>query len=118
MVRYDKFNKIILALSLSKLSVYSQSLVPAIKGLNVKAGHFRLNSFYVEHGLILFGITGYKPQVERYIHGKRSRHTAALNSNINSIAFFDKFINYNLPNIEDLAQLQSRQLSSKVSQYS
>lgn len=78
MMRYQKYNYLVQSFQLSKLSMYKTNDLVSLKSIDMQAGHFKPNSTYVEHGLLLTNITGQAPTASLIKHGKRLRNTVIL----------------------------------------
>lgn len=104
--RYLKYNFILQSFLLSKTSDYSSVNLIGVNNIKFSLGHFKLTSMYPEHGLIFIGLSGQKPTVNFFSHGKRMQKTVLLSSSFNSelaiYEFVDRFVNVILPSIHDL----------------
>jgi len=82
--RYQKYNNLIGRYMLSANNIYSAKEIPSIKKVKLQAGHFKLESLYVEHGLILANLANQLPKVLRYNHGKKEIETVLLTTEVNA----------------------------------
>lgn len=105
-LRYLKYNFILQSFLISKTSNYDNVNLVNVSSIKFSLGHFKLTSMYPEHGLIFIGLSGQKPTVSFFSHGKRLQKTVLLSSSFNSelaiYEFVDRFVNVILPNIHDL----------------
>lgn len=105
MVRYKKYDFIIKNYQLSKFNIYSKNNILNIENIEIQAGHFKPNSLFVEHGLLLFNMTGLLPKIILFKHGKRLKNTILLTTLANKSVkwlIFDNFLNSFLPLISDI----------------
>jgi hypothetical protein len=84
MTRYEKYNHILKSFQISKNSVFKVKDIVSFDSLEVQAGHFKLNSFFGEHGLLMANLTGQYPNVKIYTHGKRLKNTVLASTKINT----------------------------------
>jgi len=83
MVRYQKYNYLTNSFQLSKSNTFKSNTFISVTNLQVQAGHFKLNSFHGEQGLLLTSLTNQFPKLDVFTHGKKLKNTVLLTSNIN-----------------------------------
>jgi hypothetical protein len=105
MNRYEKHNYVLGSLQISKNNIFKNNQIVSCENIKIQAGHFKLNSFYGEHSLMLASLTGNLPDIRLYKHGKRQKNTILLNStliNNKKWKILDKFLNEWLPSTSDV----------------
>jgi hypothetical protein len=121
MFRYQKYNYLIQNFQLSKLKIFNASNLVTLDAFGIQAGHFKPNSIYVEHGLLVAGLTGQVPSIELFKHGKRLRNTALIKTSAIGIfkwAILDRFLNLFLPTIGDLKTFKTKKPTLVSSEHS
>lgn len=121
MSRYQKYSYLTQSFQLSKLLVYKTSDLITIIKVDVQAGHFKPSSTHVEHGLLIYNITGQVPVTELFKHGKRLRNTVVIKTTTPTVwkwSVIDKFLNTFLSSISDLSAYQSHKTDLVSSMYS
>ena len=115
--RYYKYNFILQSFLISKSSTFNKINLPKITNVNFSFGHFKLTHVYPEHGLIFIGLSGQKPTINFFIHGKRMQKTVLLNTSFNSdlaiYEFIDRFVNVILPSLHDLRIVKLKRQTNK-----
>jgi hypothetical protein len=82
MLRYQKYNYLTQAFQLSKFQMFKNKDLVSLAKLDVQAGHFKPNSTYVEHGLLVANIVGQVPVIELFKHGKRLRNSVLIKTSV------------------------------------
>ena len=82
MFRYQKYNYLTQGFQLSKFQMFKNSDLVSLVKLDIQAGHFKPNSTYVEHGLLVTNITGQVPEIKLIKHGKRLRNSIIIKTSI------------------------------------
>jgi hypothetical protein len=121
MTRYEKYNHILKSFQISKNSVFKAKDIVSFDSLEVQAGHFKLNSFFGEHGLLMANLTGQYPNVKIYTHGKRLKNTVLASTKINTAkkwGVLDRIINDLFPTISDISLSKHKRMTNKSVNYS
>jgi len=82
MSRYQKYNYLTQNFQLSKFQVFKCNNLVSLIRLDIQAGHFKPNSTYVEHGLLVANIVGQVPSIELFKHGKRLRNSVVIKTSV------------------------------------
>lgn len=120
MSRYKNYNYILKSLQISKFNLNNKNFT-SLKSLELQAGHFKLNQFYSEYGLLFYSLTNQFPNIKIFKHGKRLKNTVILYSEItdtNKWHVLNKFIYEFLPlvsNISIISQKRKNKLTNKYS---
>jgi hypothetical protein len=67
------------------LPIYNAWHIIKVTNIAIQAGHFKPNNTYIEHGLLIYNISGQVPKIEIFKHGKRRRVTLLIKTVISSI---------------------------------
>jgi hypothetical protein len=84
MTRYQKYNYLTRGFQLSKFQMFKSTDFVSVSKLEIQAGHFKPNSTYVEHGLLVANITGQTPLIEMFKHGKRLRNSVIIKTSVST----------------------------------
>lgn len=83
MSRYNKYDYILKSLQISKFNLNNKDFI-SLNSLEIQAGHFKLNQFYSEYGLLLYSLTNQFPKIKIFKHGKRLKNTIVISSDMSS----------------------------------
>ena len=121
MTRYEKYNSLLKSFKISKSPIFKANDIVSLDSLDVQAGHFKLNSFFGEHGLLIANLTGQYPNVKIYTHGKRLKNTVLASTKINTNKkweILDRIINDLFPTISDVSLSKHKRAVNKSQNYS
>jgi len=83
MSRIEKYNYILASLQSSKLSAVTSGFdIVSMKAVEAQAGHFKLNSVFAEHALMLLVLSGQLSKIKMFEHGKKLKNTVLLQADI------------------------------------
>jgi hypothetical protein len=81
MDQYQKYAYLVNSYYLSRSSRISKQKIPTISHTQLQAGHFKVTGLHPEHGLLFTNLSGQKPTLRTFVHGKRLRRTIAMQNN-------------------------------------
>ena len=120
MSRYNKYDYILKSLQISKFNLNNKDFI-SLNSLEVQAGHFKLNQFYSEYGLLLYSLTNQFPKIKIFKHGKRLKNTIVISSDIssnNKWEILNKFINEFMPLISNISIVSQKRKNKLTNKYS